>query len=146
MRVEPIELSGRGDWVLPIVEYIGLGKGSSVEIPSRSWELSHVAGRALPALRGLLGRRPGPRPHSRATRPSRPPVALPALALALVLLAAGAHALWNLLAKTAPGGGAAFVWLASVFAAAMLTPPGARASSRSRRRARRAVAFMAGAG
>ena len=39
---------------------------------------------------------------------------MPAAALALVLLAAGAHAAWNLLAKTAPGGGVAFVWLASV--------------------------------
>lgn len=66
-------------------------------------------------------------------------------ALALVLLAAGAHAAWNLLAKTTPGGGLAFVWLAAAFGAAVLAvpalvlaatdPPGAGD-----------VAFMAGSG
>ena len=44
-------------------------------------------------------------------------------ALGLVLLAAGAHALWNFVAKTAPGGGTAFVWLASIFGACVLAPP-----------------------
>jgi drug/metabolite transporter (DMT)-like permease len=48
---------------------------------------------------------------------------VPAAALGLVLLAAGAHALWNLVAKTAPGGGTAFVWLASIFGACVLAPP-----------------------
>ena len=48
MRTEPIELSGRGEWVLAIIEYIGRGTGSSVEIRQRSWELSHwPAGRCL---------------------------------------------------------------------------------------------------
>ncbi len=48
---------------------------------------------------------------------------MPPAALGLVLLAAGAHALWNLVAKTAPGGGTAFVWLASIFGACVLAPP-----------------------
>ncbi|MGH2713804.1 MAG: DMT family transporter, partial [Thermoleophilaceae bacterium] len=45
-------------------------------------------------------------------------------ALALVLGAAVAHAAWNVIAKTAPGGGVGFVWLSAAAAAALLTPPG----------------------
>ena len=41
MRTEPEGLTARGTWVLAIVEYIGLGKGSSIEVTQRSWELSH---------------------------------------------------------------------------------------------------------
>jgi ketosteroid isomerase-like protein len=41
MRTEPKGLTAKGDWVLAIVEYIGLGAGSSVEVTQRSWELSH---------------------------------------------------------------------------------------------------------
>jgi ketosteroid isomerase-like protein len=48
MRTVPVELSAKGEWVLAIIEYIGRGKGSSVEITQRSWELSHwPAGRCL---------------------------------------------------------------------------------------------------
>ena len=67
------------------------------------------------------------------------------VALALVLLAAGAHALWNLVAKTAPGGGTAFVWLASVFGAIILTAPALALAIASPPSAA-AVAFMAGSG
>ena len=67
------------------------------------------------------------------------------VALALVLLAAGAHALWNLVAKTAPGGGTAFVWLASVFGAIILTAP-ALAFAIAFPPSAAAVAFMAGSG
>jgi drug/metabolite transporter (DMT)-like permease len=70
---------------------------------------------------------------------------VPAAALALVLLAAGAHAAWNLLAKTAPGGGAAFVWLASVFGAGVLTLP-ALAVVATDPPSTAAVGFMAGSG
>ena len=70
---------------------------------------------------------------------------MPAAALALVLLAAGAHAAWNLLAKTAPGGGAAFVWLASVFGAGVLTIP-ALVLVATDSPAEAAVLFMAGSG
>ena len=38
-------------------------------------------------------------------------------ALALVLTAGLLHALWNLLAKRAGGGGAPFVWLCTVLSA-----------------------------
>jgi drug/metabolite transporter (DMT)-like permease len=64
----------------------------------------------------------------------------------LVLLAAGAHAAWNLLAKTASGG-AAFVWLASVtsvlvwlpaLAIALIVAPGQMGWE--------GIAFMAGSG
>ncbi len=41
MRVEPRSLEAAGDWVLAFVEYIGLGKGSSVEVTQPSWEVSH---------------------------------------------------------------------------------------------------------
>ncbi len=41
MRAEPRGLTVKGDWVLAVVEYIGLGAGSSVEVTQRSWELSH---------------------------------------------------------------------------------------------------------
>ncbi|MBN1530852.1 MAG: nuclear transport factor 2 family protein [Thermoleophilaceae bacterium] len=41
MRTEPVELTGRGEWVLAIIEYVGRGAGSAVEIRQRSWELSH---------------------------------------------------------------------------------------------------------
>jgi drug/metabolite transporter (DMT)-like permease len=68
-----------------------------------------------------------------------------AVALALVLLAAGAHASWNLLAKTAPGGGAAFVWLASTFGACVLAVPAAVLVVVSPPSAA-AVGFMAGSG
>jgi ketosteroid isomerase-like protein len=44
MRTEPVEMTGRGEWVLAIIEYAGRGKGSSVEIRQRSWELSHWPG------------------------------------------------------------------------------------------------------
>ena len=67
------------------------------------------------------------------------------VALALVLLAAGAHALWNRVAKTAPGGGTAFVWLASVFGAIILTAP-ALAFAIASPPSTAAVAFMAGSG
>ena len=70
---------------------------------------------------------------------------MPGLALGLVLLAAGAHALWNLLAKTAQGGGAPFVWLASILGAAVLTPP-ALAIAVASPPGPGAVAFMAGSG
>ena len=70
---------------------------------------------------------------------------MPALALGLVLLAAGAHALWNLLAKTAEGGGASFVWLASIFGAAVLTPAAVVIVALSPPSAA-AVGFMAGSG
>jgi drug/metabolite transporter (DMT)-like permease len=70
---------------------------------------------------------------------------VPALALGLVLLAAGAHALWNFLAKTAEGGGAPFVWLASMFGAAVLTPP-ALVIVALDPPSPAAVAFMAGSG
>ena len=40
MRVEPRTLEATGDWVLAFVEYIGLGKGSSVEVTQPSWEVS----------------------------------------------------------------------------------------------------------
>jgi drug/metabolite transporter (DMT)-like permease len=46
------------------------------------------------------------------------------LALALVLVAAGAHASWNYLAKTA-GGGATFPWLCAVCEATLMTAVGA---------------------
>ncbi len=62
-----------------------------------------------------------------------------------MLVAAGAHAGWNLLAKTAPGGGVAFVWLASVLGAAMLTPP-ALVLVAGAPPGTAAVAFMAGSG
>ena len=41
MRTEPKGLTVSGSWVLSIVEYIGLGKGSSIEVTQRSYELSH---------------------------------------------------------------------------------------------------------
>ena len=40
MRVEPVRLSVAGDWVLAVVEYVGRGAGSSVEVTQPSWELS----------------------------------------------------------------------------------------------------------
>ncbi|HEX2102753.1 MAG TPA: DMT family transporter [Solirubrobacteraceae bacterium] len=46
---------------------------------------------------------------------------MPASALVLVLMAAGAHAAWNVLAKTADGG-ATFVWLFTVAAAVLYVP------------------------
>jgi len=46
---------------------------------------------------------------------------VPAAALVLVLLAAGAHAAWNVLAKTASGG-AAFVWLFTAAATVIYVP------------------------
>jgi drug/metabolite transporter (DMT)-like permease len=70
---------------------------------------------------------------------------VPALALGLVLLAAGAHALWNLLAKTAEGGGSSFVWLASIFGAVILTPPAVVMVALSPPSAA-ALGFMAGSG
>jgi ketosteroid isomerase-like protein len=41
MRTVPVELTGKGEWALAIIEYIGRGTGSSVEVTQRSWELSH---------------------------------------------------------------------------------------------------------
>ena len=41
MRVEPRSMEMAGHWVLAFVEYIGLGKGSSVEVTQPSWEVSH---------------------------------------------------------------------------------------------------------
>jgi drug/metabolite transporter (DMT)-like permease len=70
---------------------------------------------------------------------------MPAAALALVLVAAGAHAGWNLLAKTTPGGGAAFVWLAASLGATVLALPAAMLLATSPPGAA-AVAFMAGSG
>ena len=46
---------------------------------------------------------------------------MPTIALVLVLLAAGAHAGWNVLAKTAAGG-ATFVWLFTVAAVVVWAP------------------------
>jgi drug/metabolite transporter (DMT)-like permease len=66
-------------------------------------------------------------------------------ALALVLVAALAHALWNLVAKTAPGGGTSFVWLASILGAALLAPLAVPLAITSPP-ALAAVAFMAGSG
>lgn len=40
MRIEPGELEARGDWVLAVVDYVGRGAGSGVEITQRSWEVS----------------------------------------------------------------------------------------------------------
>ena len=62
-----------------------------------------------------------------------------------MLLAAGAHALWNLVAKTAPGGGTAFVWLASIFGACVLAPP-ALALVATSPPSLAAVRFMVGSG
>ena len=41
MRMEPGRLSVSGRLGARVVEYIGRGKGSSVEVTQRSWELSH---------------------------------------------------------------------------------------------------------
>src|SRR4051794_20509116 len=69
------------------------------------------------------------------------------VALGLVVLAALAHAAWNVLAKTA-GGGATFVWLFSTLAAAIWLPiavvaalvdPGHHVGAEG-------IAFMAGSG
>src|SRR3954471_16208061 len=46
---------------------------------------------------------------------------MPTAALALVVVAAVAHAAWNVLAKTA-GGGVAFVWLCAVAGSALWLP------------------------
>jgi len=71
---------------------------------------------------------------------------VPASALVLVLLAAGAHAGWNVLAKTASGG-AAFVWLCAIagtviylpaLAIALAVDPGPVDAA--------AIGFMAGSG
>jgi drug/metabolite transporter (DMT)-like permease len=68
-------------------------------------------------------------------------------ALALVVLAALAHAAWNVLAKTASGG-ATFVWLFSALAAAIWLPVAAIALSVDSNRAvgLEGIAFMAGSG
>jgi drug/metabolite transporter (DMT)-like permease len=68
-------------------------------------------------------------------------------ALALVVLAALAHAAWNVLAKTA-GGGATFVWLFSALAAAIWLPVAAIALVVDSGRAvgLEGIAFMAGSG
>jgi drug/metabolite transporter (DMT)-like permease len=50
------------------------------------------------------------------------------LALALILVAAVAHALWNLLAKTAAGG-AVFVWLAAMVSVSLYAPAAAVAAA-----------------
>jgi drug/metabolite transporter (DMT)-like permease len=68
-----------------------------------------------------------------------------AAALGLVLLAASAHALWNLVAKTAPGGGTAFVWLASILGACVLAPPALVLVATSPP-SMAAIGFMAGSG
>jgi drug/metabolite transporter (DMT)-like permease len=67
--------------------------------------------------------------------------------LALVVLAALAHAAWNVLAKTA-GGGATFVWLFSALAAAIWLPVAAIALivDSSRAGGLEGIAFMAGSG
>jgi ketosteroid isomerase-like protein len=41
MRIEPRSLEAAGEWVLAVVNYIGRGTGSSVEVTQSSWELSH---------------------------------------------------------------------------------------------------------
>jgi drug/metabolite transporter (DMT)-like permease len=68
-------------------------------------------------------------------------------ALALVVLAALAHAAWNVLAKTA-GGGATFVWLFSALAAAIWLPVAAIALIVDPHPAvgLEGIAFMAGSG
>jgi drug/metabolite transporter (DMT)-like permease len=68
-------------------------------------------------------------------------------ALALVVLAALAHAAWNVLAKTASGG-ATFVWLFSALAAAIWLPVAAIALVVDSGRAvgLEGIAFMAGSG
>lgn len=40
MRIEPRAIEMKGDWALASVEYIGRGKGSTVEVTQASWELS----------------------------------------------------------------------------------------------------------
>jgi drug/metabolite transporter (DMT)-like permease len=69
------------------------------------------------------------------------------VALALVVLAALAHAAWNVLAKTASGG-ATFVWLFSALAAALWLPVAAVALvvDRGEPIGLEGIAFMAGSG
>jgi hypothetical protein len=56
MRIEPRRLEAVGDWVLAVVEYIGCGKESGVEIAQQSWELSYWPEKGtLQAIRDLLG-------------------------------------------------------------------------------------------
>ena len=100
--------------------------GSARARPSRSPSArasSRTGRRGAACATRSTGTRPTAGPPSPGTRRNQPSSECRAPALGLVLLAAGAHALWNLLAKTAPGGGAAFVWLASIFGAGVLTPP-----------------------
>ena len=72
---------------------------------------------------------------------------MPTFALALVVLAALAHAAWNVLAKTASGG-ATFVWLFSALAAAIWLPVAAVALivDRGEPVGLEGLAFMAGSG
>src|SRR3954471_21782166 len=69
------------------------------------------------------------------------------VALCLVVLAALAHAAWNVLAKTA-GGGATFVWLFSTLAAAIWLPIAVVAAlvDPGRHVGAEGIAFMAGSG
>jgi drug/metabolite transporter (DMT)-like permease len=72
---------------------------------------------------------------------------VPTFALALVVLAAIAHAAWNVLAKTASGG-ATFVWLFSTLAAAIWLPMAALALlvDPGEPVGLEGIAFMAGSG
>jgi ketosteroid isomerase-like protein len=40
MRTEPRSIEMKGEWALASVDYIGKGKGSTVEVTQPSWELS----------------------------------------------------------------------------------------------------------
>src|SRR4051794_11614683 len=71
---------------------------------------------------------------------------MPLTALSLVLLAAVAHATWNLLAKGATGG-AVFVWLSTLVAVAALAPLAVAALATGHAGVSPAgAAFMAGSG
>jgi ketosteroid isomerase-like protein len=40
MRTEPRSIEMKGEWALASVDYIGKGKGSTIEVTQPSWELS----------------------------------------------------------------------------------------------------------
>jgi drug/metabolite transporter (DMT)-like permease len=71
---------------------------------------------------------------------------VPTYALALVVVAAVAHAAWNVLAKTASGG-ATFVWLCAVAGSVLYVPAlGAALVARPGRLGLESLGFMAGSG
>jgi drug/metabolite transporter (DMT)-like permease len=72
---------------------------------------------------------------------------MPAAALALVSVAALAHATWNLLAKTARGGRNDFVWLSAILGAALLGGPAiAIAATSPHQLTSAALGFVVGSG